>query len=73
MAMLLRPKQITSAANFQVAHGNTEARTQFCEIFNGLQSFFRNFTQGLIPFIDKIGIGKTGRTAHSAPHLIELR
>ena len=72
MTMLLCAKQITGAADFQVTHSNTEASTQFREIFNGLQSFFRNFTQSLIPFIDKIGIGKTGRTANPAPHLIEL-
>ena len=70
--MLLRSQQIAGAADFQVAHGNFEARAQFRKVADGLESFGRHFAQDLILFVDKVGIGQARRPTDPSPHLIQL-
>ena len=73
VAMLLRTKQIAGSADFQVAHGNLEAGTEFRKLFHGLQALLRRLRQDLIRLVDKVRKSHMVRTADTPAHLIELR
>ena len=72
LAVLFRAQQIAGTADLQIAHGDLEPGAQFRKVPDGLQSFLGNFRQDAVLLVEKIGVGQTGRPAHTAPHLIQL-
>ena len=73
MTGLLSAKQIACTADLQVAHCDFKAGAEFGKIPDGRQALFGDFSQVLIGLIGEVGVGVTGRTAHTAPELVELR
>ena len=72
IAVLFPTQEVAGAADFQVTHGNLEARAEFGEFLDGLQAFFGDFRQDLVAAVEEIGIGHAMAPTDAAAHLIEL-
>ena len=56
MAMLLRAKEISRPADFQITHGNFKASSQFRKFLNGLKSLLCHLRQHLILLVQEISV-----------------
>ena len=73
MARLLRPQQVAGAADFEITHGNFEARSQCAILFDCTHSFFCIARGDLIPWQHQDGVGSPVRSAYPASQLVEIR
>ena len=73
MAVLLGSQEVARSPDFQIPQGDLKARPQLGKFFHRLQALFRRFRQHLVPLVNEVGEGHARGTAHSPPHLIELR
>ena len=72
IAVLLGSQQVPGSPYLKIPHGDFKACTQLRKITDGLQPFGSHLTEGLVPFIHEVRIGKPGRTSNAATHLIQL-
>ena len=54
VSVLLCAKQISRAANLQIAHGNFKARSQLRELTHGLKTFFRRFAKNFVGAVHEV-------------------
>ena len=73
MPRLLCAEQIASAADFEIAHGNLEARSQCGILFDRAHSFFRIARRDLVSWQHEDGVGSSVSPADSASQLVEVR
>ena len=69
---MLRPEQISRAADRQIAHRDFEAGTELGEFLDRLQTFLRHFVQHFVPLIGKVGVSDPVGTADPAAQLVQL-
>ena len=73
MTGLFCAKKVSGAADFKVAHGDLEARTERRIFADGRQALLRDLAQRLAPAVAQIGIGVARGTADTAANLVQLR
>jgi hypothetical protein len=73
MAALLGPQQISSAANLQIAHGDSEASAKLGGLLNRLQALLGLGRHAVIAFVEQVGVGALRAAADSPTQLVELR
>ena len=71
--MLLAAQQLACAANFQITHGDTEARTELAGLLQGGQALARDHRQALVAVVEHVGIGPHRGATDTATQLIKLR
>ncbi|MCY1214905.1 hypothetical protein D9M72_267360 [compost metagenome] len=72
-AGLLVAQHLARAADFQVVHGQVEARAQFFHLLDGLQPAPRLLGQALDVMHQQVGIGLVVRAPDPAAQLVQLR
>ena len=73
MTGLRRAEQIARTANFQIPHGNLEARAEFRVVPNRVQTLFRDLRQHLAAAEGQVGKGVAAASADASANLMELR
>ena len=73
MAGLLGTKHIAGTANFQITHGNLEARAERRELTNRTKALLRDLTERLAMPIAQVRIRMARRTTDTAANLVQLR
>ena len=73
MSALLRAQQISGAANFQIAHGNTKARAQHAVVLYGAQTPARVVGQRTTLGQKQIAIRAVVGATHAPAQLMQVR
>ena len=73
VSVLFRAKQIAGAAQFKVAHGDTEARAELGVLFERFKALFGDLGQRAVLRECEISVRSARRTTYAAAYLVELR
>src|SRR5262245_10132632 len=72
MSALLRAEDVTGAADFQVAHGNSEARSHIAELFNRAQSLGGVAGEIFVGIDKQVAVGPMLVPPYPAPQLMQI-
>ena len=73
MAGLFGTEHIAGTANFQITHGNLEARAERRKLADGAEALLRDLTERLAMPIAQVRIRMARRTTDTAANLVQLR
>ena len=73
VAGLLGTEHIACTANFQITHGNLEARAERCKLTNRTEPLLRDLAQRLAVPVAQVGVGRESGAAAPDPYCLRSR
>lgn len=72
MAALLGAEEVARAAEFEVAHGDAEARAELVVLFKGVEAFVGLVDEGGVAVKEEVGVGLAFEASDASADLVEL-